>query len=179
MQISEPPMDFHDYYRDTRFARKKARDGSWQERCGDNIYFRDEAGCWVQAPNFHHTPEKIEQDTRRPRVFISNYFFYFGEKAPVIPESFTSLLRTGKWPQGCGPYHEGKLVGEFVKWLEGKYPAGHYDRRQYIGLPRDRKEEAGAPGGPGCTSAIAGMTSKFSKTRTGDARRCTAECKRS
>src|SRR5437868_6312610 len=39
MRISEPPMTFDDYYRDPRFAKKKARAGSWQEKCGDNIYF--------------------------------------------------------------------------------------------------------------------------------------------
>lgn len=44
MRISERPMDFDDYYRDPRFASKKARDGSWKDRCGDNKYYRDKTG---------------------------------------------------------------------------------------------------------------------------------------
>src|SRR5438132_14058913 len=42
-------LDFDDYYRDRRFAAKKPQHGGWRERCGDNIYFRDESGRWAQG----------------------------------------------------------------------------------------------------------------------------------
>ena len=137
MRISEPPMVFDDYYHDDRFARKKAREETWKDRCGDNVYRKDATGRYEQAVAFqpYFLQKCIDQDLRHPRVFISDYFFYFGEKADFHPEKFTRLLRTGKWPQGCGAYHKGELVDEFVDWLEKKYPQEQYDRRQPIGLP--------------------------------------------
>jgi transcriptional regulator with XRE-family HTH domain len=177
MRISERPMHFDDYYRDRRFARKKARDGTWKDRCGDNIYFRDEAGRWIQTHDFHHNAKNIKQDTRNlGHVFISDYFFYFGEQAPVIPIEYSSLVRIGR---RTSPYHTGATVQAFIDWLEREYPAGQYDRRQYIGLPRDREEEASAGGGPGCTSAATGITSECSKPRTADARPHVTDRKRS
>lgn len=140
MRVSEPPLDFNEYYRDSRFAKKKARAGSWQERCGDNIYFR-EAGRWVQAAAFHHTTtQDKKKDTRHPRVISSDYFFYFGEKAKPIPSEFASLLKIGR---GCS-YHEGKTVHAFIRWLTRKYRPG------LIGQPRDREEDPCALGDREC-----------------------------
>jgi hypothetical protein len=133
MRISEV-IDFDSYYRDPRFAEKKPDGRSWRKRCGDNIYFRDVAGRWVQARAFYHTsPELIEQDTRYARVFVSDHYFYFGENAPALPAEFASLVQTR---QGC-TYHEGETVQAFIEWLEQKYQPGVH------GEPRDREEEAG------------------------------------
>jgi len=134
MRISEV-LDFDKYYRDRRFARKKARDGSWKDQSGDNIYYRDNAGRWAQALAFAHTTRSaIKQDTRYPRVFISDYFFYLGENARVIPKGFRSLARMGR---GC-EYHEGDTVLAFVKWLKRTYRPG------LRGQPRDREDDTGA-----------------------------------
>jgi hypothetical protein len=131
MQISEI-LDFDNYFRDERFAKKKANGSSWQERCGDNIYFRSRAGRWSQARTFYHTEAgRIEQDTRHPRVFVSDYFFYFGEDAPEIPHKYAALIQSR---QGC-TWHEGKLVETFIDWLEGN------DNSGLRGLPRDREDE--------------------------------------
>jgi len=130
MRISEV-LDFDKYYRDNRFARKKAKAGTWRDRCGDNIYFRNKAGDWVRGVSFHHTSlDSLRQDTRRPRVFISDHFFYFGENARALPPKFASLARTC---QGC-KYHPGNLVEEFIKWLEQTY------KPRLHGEPRDRDE---------------------------------------
>ena len=44
MHVSEV-MDHDDYYHDKRFARKKpALNGSWRNRCGDNIYHKTRKG---------------------------------------------------------------------------------------------------------------------------------------
>jgi hypothetical protein len=137
MQISEV-LDFDDYYRDPRFAVKKARAGSWQERCGDNIYRRDEDGEWVQAVAFFHTtPGIIEQDLRHPRVFISDYFFYFGENAPAIPTKFATLVQIR---QGTS-YHQGVIVQAFIDWLQQTYQPG------LLGEPRDREHDLVTPCG--------------------------------
>jgi hypothetical protein len=66
MRISEV-LDFDDYFRDTRFAAKKPRAGTWRERCGDNIVptHRGATACRV-------TGKKVVLDaavaTPRPRL---------------------------------------------------------------------------------------------------------------
>lgn len=131
MRVSEV-LDFDQYYRDPRFEQKKASAVDWQHRCGDNIYFRDSDGQWKQGTAFCHTsPKEIEQDTRYPRVFISDHFFYFGEKAPNFLGPFASLIQTSR---GCRYADNAETALGFVKWLEETYPPGLH------GQPRDRDE---------------------------------------
>jgi hypothetical protein len=135
MQISEV-LDFDSYYRNTRFADKIPRDGSWMERCGDNIYFRGKGGKWTQGTAFfHETPNRIAQDTKHPRVFISDHFFYFGENAPEIPRRFQSLI---KRRQGV-KYHTSAVAHKFVNWLEQNFDPG------VNGEPRDRERDEANP----------------------------------
>src|SRR6185369_2248501 len=48
MRVSEV-LDFDDYFHEVRFQSKKPkRGGTWQERMGDNIYYRV-LGGWEQA----------------------------------------------------------------------------------------------------------------------------------
>ena len=136
MRVSEV-MDFDDYFHDARFAAKKARNGGWQDRCGDNIYYRDESGAWRQALAFYHTDHgRLENDTTHPSVFISDFFFYFGDQAPNIPAEFGSLIRTS---QGCRCNHDEETVAAFVEWLTSTYAPGTH------GLPRDNPEAASNP----------------------------------
>jgi hypothetical protein len=94
MRVTEA-MDFDDYFREPRFTAKKARREGWQNQCGDNIYYRDGIGRWRQALAFYHTEAgRLEKDTVHPRVFISDFFFYFGGQAAAVPAEFGSLLRT-------------------------------------------------------------------------------------
>jgi hypothetical protein len=128
MRVSEV-LDFDDYFNDPRFqAKKPKRGGTWQERAGDNIYYRV-LGGWEQAFTYaHREREFLEKDTRRPRVFISDHFFYFGENAVPFPAEFASLIWTGQGAR-C---NESPLGAEFVQWLEGTFHAGRH------GNPRDR-----------------------------------------
>lgn len=90
MKVSEV-LDFDTYYNDPRFDHKKPRfDQSWREACGDNIYHLADDGSWAQnhPTLFHGTPQNRIQDTRHPRVFISDHFHYFGENAPMIPDQY-------------------------------------------------------------------------------------------
>lgn len=131
MRVSEV-LDFDKYYRDSRFAGKKASSGSWQARCGDNIYFRSGAGHWAQSDAHYHTrPGDLEKDTRYPRVFISDHFYYFGENAPAVPAEYASLIQTR---QGCRCSGDPETARRFIGWLEQAFAPGLH------GDPRDRNE---------------------------------------
>jgi hypothetical protein len=131
MRVSEV-LEFDDYFHDPRFAAKKPRpDGGWRNRCGDNIYFIGESGGYEQGFTYSHTePHYLEKDTRHPRVFISDHFFYFGENAPDIPADLSGLIRDS---QGCKKNHPPGMVAMFIAWLERSYSPG------ILGQPRDRE----------------------------------------
>ena len=124
MQISEV-LSFNQYYTDPRFEKKKPDlDGPWQSRCGDNMYYLDEKGEYQQhQPVCFHTESKDkEKDKKHPQVFISEHFYYFGEKAVVIPSPFSGLIRER---QGCKCNHDPHLVTQFLDWLQGQFFPGH------------------------------------------------------
>ncbi|MCB9434387.1 MAG: hypothetical protein H6668_20650 [Ardenticatenaceae bacterium] len=135
MQVSEV-LPFEAYDADPRFeAKKPIMKASWQKRCGDNLYYRDEQGAWQQRPNpYHATPEKMAQDLKHPTAFISKHFYYFGENAIVMPPDFLDLLQRR---QGCKCNHSPQLVKAFVIWLEQNYDMGVH------GEPRDSPKMQG------------------------------------
>ncbi|HEX8830700.1 MAG TPA: hypothetical protein VF705_06005 [Longimicrobium sp.] len=137
MRVSDV-LEFDDYFRDSRFeAKRPRRNGDWQNRCGDNIYHLGADGRYKQEFTFHHDePERLETDTRYPRVFISDHFFYFGENAPDIPAEFGALIRDR---QGCRKNFPPDLVRDFVGWLESTHTPGMH------GLPRDATPGHGKP----------------------------------
>jgi hypothetical protein len=144
MRVSEV-LPFEDYYADPRFAAKKPRPaGAWQHRSGDNIYHRAPDGDWIQDPNrSHNTVGQLQQDTKYPRVYISDYFFYFGRNAPAIPAEFGSLIRPR---QGTQCTEDEPLIGAFVDWLESNYRPGRLGNPQDAaakrkGCPPDEEEE--------------------------------------
>jgi hypothetical protein len=139
MRISET-LDLDKYFRDKRFEGKKARSKGWRERCGDNIYYRDDNGVysggdgskWMQATAFFHAARnEIEKDLKHHFVFISEHFFYFGENAPALPPQFRSL----EWPRQGVKCHAGEIAEQFVQWLEENHEPGVH------GDPRDRDNE--------------------------------------
>jgi hypothetical protein len=129
MKISEV-LSFDDYYRDERFASKKPRrDRSWEDACGDNIYYQADDGAWKQhTTQFHNYPKSFAQDVKHPRVFVSEHFFYFGASAPGIPYEYQDLVRKS---QGVKSSHARPLVVEFTRWLESSFVPGR------LGIPRD------------------------------------------
>jgi hypothetical protein len=85
MRVSEV-LGFDEYYADNRFTQKHPRfDLTWREASGDNIYHRADDGTWLQDDNPFHGPDVLPQDTRNPRVYISNHFYYFGGKRRSHP----------------------------------------------------------------------------------------------
>ena len=122
MEVSEI-LPFEDYYSDVRFEKKKPHvNGSWQERCGDNMYFKDQQGNWLRHLTNHHcSPENFTQDLKNPYVFIAEYFYYFGEKAIKFPDEYKELIWTR---QGCKCDHDYYVVQDFLKWLKANYQPG-------------------------------------------------------
>jgi len=129
MRVAER-MHFHDYFHDKRFCSKKPYlTGTWRQRCGDNIYYlqNDE---WCQLPSpYHYTVSHRNKDTKHPYVFIAKRFYYFGEKALLLPEKLRGLI----WPrQGCRSDFDPELVGMFLGWLKTNFKPGKH------GEPMDR-----------------------------------------
>lgn len=86
-------IDFQEYWINRRFITKRpVRNGSSLRLVGDNIYHREgKTFEWRQADSHHSksdgspNPLNITKDTKSDKVLISEYFFYFGREAPVIP----------------------------------------------------------------------------------------------
>jgi hypothetical protein len=138
MKVSEV-LDFDTYYSDPRFEHKKPRfDRTWREARGDNIYYLVGDSVWAQhhPTLFHGTAQNRAQDTRHPRVFISEDFYYFGAEAPAIPERFGKLIRDR---QGCKCSYPEELARTFVQWLQANFEPGVHAN------PRDL-EQAEPPG---------------------------------
>ncbi len=97
------------------------------------MYYKDEQGQWVQDHRaiYHRSPKLFEQDTKHPVVFISELFYYFGDKAISIPIDYHELILKG---QGCKHNHDPEVVIQFLIWLKANFDAGIH------GIPKDNKE---------------------------------------
>lgn len=132
MQVSET-LSFENYYADVRFEKKKpVVNGSWREKCGDNMYYKDQQGKWIQHRTIHHrSPEIIKKDLKHPVVFVAEDFYYFGDKAITIPVEFQELI----WRrQDCKSNHDSKVVDNFLDWLKANSTTG------VLGNPKDNDE---------------------------------------
>jgi hypothetical protein len=145
MRVSST-LEFYQYFDDARFQMKKPRkNAAWENLCGDNIYFKNKSGSYEQAfTQYHSKPHYLEKDTgartrsgERPKVYVSDYFFYFGENAPPFPDRFKELIYAGR---GCRYATDSSLAQEFVRWLADTYEPG------INGLPHDREESTGHSG---------------------------------
>lgn len=134
MKISEI-LDYNAYYRDPRFKRKKPNlQGTWRQRCGDNIYSRNKSGEWEQSRHaLYHTSEAAKnQDTRTAIVFIGKDFTYFGGRAyeHKLPRNLHPMINLKN--RGIKYTIDNlSLFTEFMSWIKSK-PRG------IQGNPRDR-----------------------------------------
>lgn len=126
MRVTET-MTFDQYCLDPRFESKKPyRNGSRKQSCGDNIYFRTEAGGnWQQRDSFHSrpdgssNPDHVARDTGVNRVLISDDFLYFGGEGPEFPDELKDqqgrrLCKTGI---GLTTFSDAQLIANFEKWI--------------------------------------------------------------
>ena len=122
MQVSEVLL-FNLYYNDIRFEKKKpVMDGTWRQRCGDNMYYQGENGEWKQHRSIYHLDKStMEKDLKHPFVFIAEHFYYFGENAVEIPLEYKDLI----WRrQGCKCKHATENVEGFLNWLQTNFSPG-------------------------------------------------------
>jgi hypothetical protein len=130
-------LSMNEYFDDKRFASKKPKpDGAPDEQCGDNIYHQDEDGTWMQLPSrFHdrdHFTKDVGKDLAGRPVFVSDHFYYFGDKRVAFRDEFARVIHYG---QGIHYTRDRQLVDGFVKWLEANYQPG------VLGKPQPMKEK--------------------------------------
>lgn len=137
MQVAEI-LCFDQYYNDRRFSKKKpVVNGTWRQRCGDNIYYRNDKGEWKQHHSTCHRGRKTkDKDLKHPYVFIAEHFYYFGSKAINIPSQYEDLI----WRrQGCKCNHNPDIVNAFLRWLETNFRPGirgnPHSERHHINVP--------------------------------------------
>lgn len=134
MELTEDVLDRDAYFRDQRFAQKKPIwGGSWNRRCGDNMYFREETG-WRRISSPFHGPDMLDQDTRYSKVYVSERFIYLGRKAAELPREFQSLLRA----RGCKKRHAPAIVSAFLKWATSTFHKGMHALPNHCEDRRDR-----------------------------------------
>jgi hypothetical protein len=141
MQVSKV-MNFNDYFNDPTFASKKPlATGTPEQRCGDNFYSIDDGGLWIQHWNpWHDGPEALRQDTKYPKVFIAERFWYLGRDAMPLPDAFRPMFGG----HGLRKNHGFGLGAAFQEWATRILPAG------LNALPRDLEEPGDCTPPSGC-----------------------------
>lgn len=132
MQVTEK-MSFSQYWLDPKFNDKKpVMNGSLKQKYGHNIYYFDERLNQLVQVNSHHslddgsTNEKnYARDTKGLFVLISNNFWYFGEKAPVIPAEFRDCIKRG---MGYKKINDESTINELIGWLSDNFDKGFNGR---------------------------------------------------
>jgi hypothetical protein len=139
-----PVLSMDQYFGDDRFQCKKPKwDGTLEEQCGDNIYFRDGDGHWKRLPSrFHndcdHFKQDIGKDLAGHPVFIAKHLYYFGCKRVIIPHALEGVIHYGR--SAHYSYSDDDLADEFVRWLEANHKPG------VLGKPRDMRDHSGETG---------------------------------
>ncbi len=112
-QISQV-LSIETYGSSSEFAHKIPSFNSdrWSIR-GDNIYFK-ENGIWHQRKNPFHCRNDMVHDLSGKNVVICENFWYFGARAPQIPELFISVIKSG-------PKHKDNVLNQavqgFLEWV--------------------------------------------------------------
>lgn len=105
-----------EYSTNPRFEIKKPHDNlDVKMRRGDNIYYKD-GNEWKQRPNNFHDKNEFDHDLSSQRILICEQFWYFGDKAPNIPEQFSDII---KEKQGHKYTSDESIINGFMVWLNG------------------------------------------------------------
>jgi len=119
------------YWNDGRFRCKKPIiNGSPQLMYGDNFYHKNDQGIWMQENSAHSNKDgsqnldHLNADTSGENALISNFFFYFGQAAPLLPSNLHVICHSG-----IGQKLLIEEQGEnFVNWLTSSYKPGIYGK---------------------------------------------------
>ena len=134
----EEEMSFDEYWTDPRFEQKKPNpNGAEEFRCGDNVYHRcPDSGDWIQEHSYHSlnsgcpNPRFVENDTKPPRVLISEHFAYYGKSAIDIPDHITLYDDKDRFTgfRGYRCHFPPPLERYIVEWLQDlTQSSGIYD----------------------------------------------------
>jgi hypothetical protein len=126
MQV-EGKLTFNEYWSDLRFQYKKPiMNGSLVQMYGDNIYHKDvKSGKWIQEKSAHSIIDKdqhMENDLSGKFVLFSQKFYYFGDKAPLIPKEFWNVCNEGRNMKSTSI--DISIGIEFIKWVKENFNEG-------------------------------------------------------
>lgn len=133
-------ITFNEYWKNPiYFDKKPVRNGSRVMIAGDNIYYLDATqNIWCQADSYHSNPDgstylpHLYKDTKSNKVLISNHFFYFGKKAPLVPNALLQAI--GYKNKINHRVFEHRIAGGLVEWLYNSFGGA---LNQVIGDPFD------------------------------------------
>ena len=111
-QVSDV-VNMNEYFENPIYKVKKPSDENISRRRGDNIYYR-ENGTWTQLNNPFHDESNMSHDLNSTNVLICKDFWYFGSKAPLLPEKFLGIVKKGP---GHKNINDQNLVSSFLDWL--------------------------------------------------------------
>jgi len=94
MKLTEEPMQRNIYFKDKRFDYKRPFFSNDRNTLvGDNIYYLENGKYKMEGiKGFHSTETQNNQDTKYNKVFISDYFFYFGNKSFNLEDKFKEFI---------------------------------------------------------------------------------------
>lgn len=126
MKVTEK-MSLEDYWEDKRFRYKRpVMNGPLVTMFGDNFYHKDENGKWIQEDSSHCkldgtcNSEHLQKDTGGRNALISEHFFYFGDKAPIIPTHLMEICHTGIGEKKVPD----QLADAFLVWITSNFHLG-------------------------------------------------------
>lgn len=135
MEVTER-ITLEDYWIDPRFQYKKPiMNGALVTMYGDNFYHKDANGNWIQEDSAHCKldgtchPEHLKKDTGGNNVLISENFYYFGDKAPVIPNELIEICHSTQGQKKV----TSQLANDVVNWVTTNFHKGiHGDPLNWV-----------------------------------------------
>jgi hypothetical protein len=104
-------------------------DKDWRRMVGDCIYkYPIHGSNPIMRPGLHCSDD-LKKDLSGENVLLSDHFYYFGEKAIMMPKEFDVLL---KHEQGYSKCENARLIVAFEKWIEGL----GYEKNSIVGGPQ-------------------------------------------
>ncbi len=131
MQVTEK-MTFAEYWRDARFAMKKAGSAVMP----DNIYKPVTGGHYEQIPNPAHDDSNIEHDLSVDAVLVGGPFWYFGAEPVELPQCYRQLDLPNPRRNHRVTYWASEELERILAWLARQGDG-------VVGSPRDKVVPAG------------------------------------
>jgi hypothetical protein len=120
-------ITFDDYWNNPHFQVKKANiKGSLLQMYGDNVYHTVE-GKMVQEPCAHSNDpngKHKNRDVSGKNVLLCKRYFYFGDKAIILPKEFEYIGDTGNPRATRYKDLDYIKINSFITWLEANYDPG-------------------------------------------------------